>query len=1743
MALTHISTSLLLKIPTTSQAKAFCQTATVDARSSRFKQARAELNSIFLEAITGTGRLSPFLKKALHPIHRILKHTQIITATGGASTIPSVIKSTIKEHIYQWHRIRRSQPPTPGSASTREANDNYDKVAALYRDSWAEIPSITQPVSTDSFLATSRSVSPHSCPGESGVSARLISHCPQATIAAFTALTNACLRWAILPRQYLSALLLLIPKPGKQSLENSRPLSLLESSMKIMTRIVNNRLTYTLLAAAYFSAVQFGFLPGRTCIDPFHTLLACIEDAKSSDNPLHLCLVDLEKAFDSLESWSLKLSYKRAGLSDHDTAFLLALDGTGSSKIITPFGLTDPVNIKRGVRQGECLSSTKFIIWLEPWLQQIAADYPNLGYTLPDGTRVLLLCFADDIAILTSSHDDMQTIMTSLCAFLSFHGVTMKGEKTVYTSRTRGARPPLSLRVFQRDSTPTNILHEVIPLKHHPSSKVLKYLGGGISLDLNWTNIINKTDAAVRLDLDTLSNRRISLQQTLVIANTVLRGRAGFFLQIAPFPEAMIKKWDASLDKILKAKGRLPYSSSPAILHAPKASGGIGLFTYKGLAQAAAITGLLTRLNSPTFVGSSTRSRWHHMQNSANPYPKAAPADSLTMHCCSTARSIGYTIFQNKPTRECPGTDPSTSADLPGTIAHVRHTAATQTPLSIVIHQAQLLHKLEAQGLHYLSDITNADGSLTEWANLSNRNQPSRWYEELELLPRFNNDVRTIVAQEQIHIPQPLPATNPLLPYEPRFLQQLAGSTHRSFENPPTPTTDKPHIVFFTDGSIKLRRGTPHGGHSSITLYDVPGWPRSTVRIRPKGTDSYPLQIGRRLSAYLVLGDEPVAVDTMELAALLDIAENAPMIDIVVYVDPTYITKNLPNMGKLSTLRLTRFSNRHLWIRLLAAITRRESHGHKLTVLKCAAHDKDPTQHPHVSLGNWVADVSAKEAAAFSAPITDWLPDDQTLFSLAYKGKLVRGDPRRHVRRTIADRSLQHLATLKVEGMSTHLALEGHVNKQALTASRNPLTWIPSARQSIHPFALALQGRALRSTPSKTFRSKKNKNAQHLTLVPTTNVTSQQPTADSTSGNESTTDNTSDWEETPARRKPKTKPAHRSASHRPLCPLCTSPSAQQGDHPDTWHAMCTCSTMQSHRETIQLECYGVVRPLDAPPGLLIPHLHRWLKTATNNPNTPLFHIPDTVQVDSTFPLTNGFHIINQDQLKAGQRLPPDTSSVIHFPANRFPKSPSDTTRTPNPKSVLLLHTGKETLPVLSPSMVSALADILRHRLWLGTYGLLLRWKPTAWALDRAPSNYPRDVAHTLSRYHLLPSINSRPTHLGWNDSLTWLALMPTQPLDHTLPSKLNKQLLNTLTAAILLGQEATYNSYKTLVAQALHSRRRAQGNQNTPKKRPLFTAYDPTKAKWPLSTRQYNLAQQYLQETNSATPPDYNNLEDWAVRHGIHRNGAHSLWLAVLGSSDQILVTPAVIKKPDAHHPDFVHPNDTRTAPTDYFPHLTKSQLSRARSLIADTSKHVGSLDPLKQLDPELLDHCIQRFNVADTCYVYPIEEAAALMAEGHSNNNPTATPDPSSRQAEFLDNTSRRDFTLLPLSFKDGETSHWLLASIQKEFERVKFQVSIWNPQPGRFTQQALYGVLRLLRPIDPHPSTAIGNCRKQPPFINDSGPITLYNVAWQMHLANNPDDTGRIPFPRHLRLRMALLAEDDSPIIPSAPAPDSTL
>jgi hypothetical protein len=121
--------------------------------------------------------------------------------------------------------------------------------------------------------------------------------------------------------------------------------------------------------------------------------------------------------------------------------------------------------------------------------------------------------------------------MSSICTFLFYH---ISSKKTVYSSRSTSTEP-LSLRVFSRSSSPCIAHHQTVLLPQSPSSTVLKYRGGGISLDLDLSNIFESINSALQMDLARLAKRHLSLQQTMTIANKV------------PFPASMLRSWDTQL--------------------------------------------------------------------------------------------------------------------------------------------------------------------------------------------------------------------------------------------------------------------------------------------------------------------------------------------------------------------------------------------------------------------------------------------------------------------------------------------------------------------------------------------------------------------------------------------------------------------------------------------------------------------------------------------------------------------------------------------------------------------------------------------------------------------------------------------------------------------------------------------------------------------------------------------------------------------------------------------------------------------------------------------------------------------------------------------------------------------------------------------------------------------------------------------------------------------------------------------
>jgi hypothetical protein len=182
--------------------------------------------------------------------------------------------------------------------------------------------------------------------------------------------------------------------------------------------------------------LQSGFIFGREGTDLVYILKGTLEDARERNIHLYL-LLDVEKAFDSVGAWSLEWSYRWAGLTEDSVMRMLsALDGKGTASVITPFGLTDPHVVERGVRQGETLSPTKFILWLEPWLRHAKALYGHYGHSLRGGARLSHQAMAEDLAILTAPFG-MQVLAESCSRFMAFHAVTVSAKKTVLCSSAR----------------------------------------------------------------------------------------------------------------------------------------------------------------------------------------------------------------------------------------------------------------------------------------------------------------------------------------------------------------------------------------------------------------------------------------------------------------------------------------------------------------------------------------------------------------------------------------------------------------------------------------------------------------------------------------------------------------------------------------------------------------------------------------------------------------------------------------------------------------------------------------------------------------------------------------------------------------------------------------------------------------------------------------------------------------------------------------------------------------------------------------------------------------------------------------------------------------------------------------------------------------------------------------------------------------------------------------------------------
>ena len=228
-------------------------------------------------------------------------------------------------------------------------------------------------------------------PGGTQIGREVIRHLPDSVLRTVTGLFNASLATGYFPVQLKKAIIILIPKPGKDHTDpaNFRPISLLEVLGKIFEKIINARLRIHLEDNDLLTKKQFGFRQHRSTQDALNIMVNY--SVNNADRQLKTIMVtkDIEKAFDTV--WHAGLKYKLCNnfnLPPLTCKLLCSFLDDRQCTIKFLGRMSETFTPQAGVPQGSGLSPTEFIMY--------TTDLPD-----PRHDDSLTILYADDCTQLT----------------------------------------------------------------------------------------------------------------------------------------------------------------------------------------------------------------------------------------------------------------------------------------------------------------------------------------------------------------------------------------------------------------------------------------------------------------------------------------------------------------------------------------------------------------------------------------------------------------------------------------------------------------------------------------------------------------------------------------------------------------------------------------------------------------------------------------------------------------------------------------------------------------------------------------------------------------------------------------------------------------------------------------------------------------------------------------------------------------------------------------------------------------------------------------------------------------------------------------------------------------------------------------------------------------------------------------------------------------------------------------------
>ena len=410
-----------------------------------------------------------------------------------------------------------------------------------------------------------------------------------------TGILNTCRANGRIPPAWKTSVTILTHKgEDPLALDNWRPIALQNTLYKVYAAIIAKRVSNWAVDTGVMSPSQKGFLPMEGCLEHNHLLTSVFQDSRRRRRPVYLTWLDLKDAYGSVPHEILFKIMEMAGLRGTTLEVVRDFYTNTSTTVRNKTSTTDPISIKRGVKQGCPLSPILFNLVMEVFIRA-AEEVPTAGYRLGNSV-IKTLAYADDLCVLASTPEAMQDMMDKVHLASEWAGLTFSPRKcaTLSIVRSQRARQRVSTQGFHLGPT-------AVPVMAWEDR--YKYLG--VKTGADHPPDLEKLGKEYTSDVEAIMKSELTDWQKMDAVHRFAKPRLVYALQNQLPPVGWARSLDKRVKAAVKTAMKLPRRTIDAFLYSPWRSGGLGLPRVEDeihIYGVSAAYRLLTLSNDPTVV-------------------------------------------------------------------------------------------------------------------------------------------------------------------------------------------------------------------------------------------------------------------------------------------------------------------------------------------------------------------------------------------------------------------------------------------------------------------------------------------------------------------------------------------------------------------------------------------------------------------------------------------------------------------------------------------------------------------------------------------------------------------------------------------------------------------------------------------------------------------------------------------------------------------------------------------------------------------------------------------------------------------------------------------------------------------------------------------------------------------------------------------------------------------------------------